>query len=306
MYGYVKPHQPELRVRELTYYRAVYCGLCRTMGKCTGQCSRLTLSYDFTYFALIRMAIEGKNPVLSQQRCFLHPFKKRPMAQSNDILEMCAYLSGIMVYHKLCDDNQDEKGHKKRMAKLCKPYANTLRKKALRHTYEPVDEYVRAGMKSLVETERAKPMSADRPAEIFGDIMAYVLSYGLEGNAYKIARNIGKHMGRWVYLVDAIDDFEEDRQKGRYNPYICLWQNTDMTDDRKQTLEQALMAELVAVEAALDLCETESEESKDLWGVVRNVLYMGMPTTAKQILFPENDGCQGKKTSKRKHKKHSL
>ena len=35
MYGYVRTHAPELKVREQEYYRAVYCGLCRTMGKCT-------------------------------------------------------------------------------------------------------------------------------------------------------------------------------------------------------------------------------------------------------------------------------
>ena len=56
MYGYIRTFDPELKVREQEYYRAVYCGLCRTMGKCTGQCSRMTLSYDFTLFALVRMA----------------------------------------------------------------------------------------------------------------------------------------------------------------------------------------------------------------------------------------------------------
>ena len=60
MYGYVRTHAPELKVRQQEYYRAVYCGLCRTMGKCTGQCSRMTLSYDFTFFALVRMALTGE------------------------------------------------------------------------------------------------------------------------------------------------------------------------------------------------------------------------------------------------------
>ncbi len=302
MYGYIRAHRPELRVRELDYYQAVYCGLCRTMGKCTGQCSRLTLSYDFTYFALVRMALEGKDSTLSGKRCFVHPLKKRLMAEQNDTLELCAYLSGIMVYHKLCDDRQDERGGKRFVAGLTKPYANALRKKALRKGYGQVDEQVRQCMQRLGEMEKACPMSADQPAELFGELMASLFSYGLTGNTQKIARNVGKHIGRWVYLVDAIDDFEEDRKKGRYNPYLCLWQNADMTDHRRETLEQALMAELVAVEAALDLCDTETEEHKTLWGVVRNVLYLGMPATAKKILFPEvfKDTASKRKYKKRK------
>ena len=59
MFGYVKTHNPELRVAEYEYYRAAYCGLCRSMGKCTGQCSRMTLSYDFAFLALIRLALTG-------------------------------------------------------------------------------------------------------------------------------------------------------------------------------------------------------------------------------------------------------
>lgn len=302
MYGYVRVHKPELRVREWEYYSAVYCGLCRTMGQCTGQCSRMTLSYDFTYFALLRMAIESTTPTIAPGRCFLHPLKKKPIAQKNDTLEMCAYVSGIMVYHKLKDDRADERGGKRVLAGLARPYASSLRKKALRHGYGELDCVVAEHMQTLAKLEEERPMSADMPAEIFGDLMAYILGYGLEGNAQKIALSVGKHMGRWVYLVDAIDDFEQDRKKGRYNPYLCLWQNTDMTNHRKETLQRALMAELVAVEAALDLCDTPTDESKNLWGVVRNVLYLGMPSTAKSILFPSD--CHGNhKKSHRKYKK---
>ena len=54
MFGYIKPLTPELRIREHECYRAYYCGLCRAMGKCTGQCSRMTLSYDFVFLAAVR------------------------------------------------------------------------------------------------------------------------------------------------------------------------------------------------------------------------------------------------------------
>ena len=51
MFGYVRPYKDELRVREYEQYKAIYCGLCRALGKNYGVLSRLTLSYDCTLFA---------------------------------------------------------------------------------------------------------------------------------------------------------------------------------------------------------------------------------------------------------------
>ena len=52
----------ELRVREDVFYRALYCGLCHRMGKCTGQCSRMTLNYDFVFLAAVRLACGCETP----------------------------------------------------------------------------------------------------------------------------------------------------------------------------------------------------------------------------------------------------
>ena len=59
MFGYIRILQPELKIREYECYRGIYCGLCRQMGKCTGQCSRLTLRYDAAAMVCLRMAARG-------------------------------------------------------------------------------------------------------------------------------------------------------------------------------------------------------------------------------------------------------
>ena len=33
MFGYVRPYKPELLVKEYGQYKAVYCELCRVLGK---------------------------------------------------------------------------------------------------------------------------------------------------------------------------------------------------------------------------------------------------------------------------------
>ena len=113
MFGYVKAHTPELKVAEYEYYRSVYCGLCRSMGKCTGQCSRLTLSYDFAFLALVRIALSDEKVGFKRRRCVAHPVRKRSMMEPNSVLEYCAYAAALLSYHKLSDDIADEKGLKR-------------------------------------------------------------------------------------------------------------------------------------------------------------------------------------------------
>ena len=68
MFGYIRTDTPELRVKENEYYKAVYCGLCRAQGKCTGQCSRMTLSYDMAFLALLRLAVNKDSPIIKKGR----------------------------------------------------------------------------------------------------------------------------------------------------------------------------------------------------------------------------------------------
>ncbi len=287
MYGYVRIHAPEMKVREQEYYRAVYCGLCRTMGKCTGQCSRATLSYDFTYFALVRMALTGKYPAFKARRCLAHPTRRRPMAEPTEDLALCAYMSAILAYHKVRDDLRDERGMKRTAATAVAPFVGSLRRRALKRGYTAADIAVAEAMQALCALEESRPPSVDEPAELFGQLMAVLLAYGLEGNRAKLARKIGRHVGRWVYILDAADDYAEDVRRGRYNPLACLYGQGDtlpseLSAEKREELRVALLCELSELECAFDLQDVS--DNPDLDGVLRNILYLGMPKEAERVL----------------------
>ena len=295
MYGYVRVHAPELKVRQQEYYRAVYCGLCRTMGKCTGQCSRMTLSYDFTYFALVRMALTGNEPEIRRRRCPVHPLRKRPMAEPTDDLALCAYMSAILAHHKVKDDRRDERGLKRAAATALSPFVGGFRRRALKRGYGEADVAVGEAMQALCELEASRPPSVDEPATLFGELMAKLLAHGLTGNEAKLAHEIGLRVGRWVYILDAADDFAEDVKKGRYNPLACLYGDpamTELPDRKRQELKTALLAELMELECAFDLLETQGRP--DLAGVLSNILYEGMPREVERVLF---GGCSCKENA---------
>ena len=77
MFGYVTPLEPELRVKEQRLYKAVYCGLCRTMGKRVCSESRLTLSYDMVFLALVRFLLSEERLELEDVRCGTSLHKKK-------------------------------------------------------------------------------------------------------------------------------------------------------------------------------------------------------------------------------------
>lgn len=53
MFGYVRIYKPELKMAEYEHYQGIYCSLCRQLGKRYGPLARLTLSYDFTFLAMV-------------------------------------------------------------------------------------------------------------------------------------------------------------------------------------------------------------------------------------------------------------
>lgn len=301
MFGYIRTDTPELRVRENEYYKAVYCGMCRAQGKCTGQCSRMTLSYDMVFLALLRLAISGENPTVKSGRCIAHPFKKRPYLDFCDSLAYCAYASALLVWGKTSDDISDEKGLKQLKARLTKPLARRMRKKALKK-YAELDERINNGLKSLAEVEKEKLPSVDAPANRFGELLSEILSFGVEGDNAKILRSIGLHIGKWIYIVDAVDDLDDDIKKARFNPFICLYGPQGLDEDKKRAVATSLRLELLAAEPTFDLMEFG--ENPNIEGIIKNIIYRGMPNVADRIL--ELDGKykrKEKKTSRDKTRK---
>ena len=281
MLGYIRTERQELRVREDVFYRALYCGLCHRMGKCTGQCSRMTLNYDFVFLAAVRLALMGEKPTVKKQRCIAHPFRSRPVVQACDALDYCADASALLVYHKLKDDLCDEKGLKKLRAATAKPFLTSAYRRA-RKRHPGLDLTIASHLERLSDYEKqARDYgSADELAAQFGLLMEAVFCEGLPEREARIAATLGRAVGHWIYLVDAADDFEEDRKRGRFNPYLQLFGENPSEADW-ENLRLALTALLCDAERGFLLIDDTS--TPELREILANILYLGMPATAKRM-----------------------
>ncbi len=304
MFGYVRPQIPQLRVRDYRYYRGVYCGLCRAQGRCTGQCSRMTLSYDYVFLSLMRLALENGNPTarggdrapvtFEKRRCLPHPLRRRLSLSRGSVTEHVARCAALLNYHKLCDDRKDER----RMSRA--RWRATLLYLPLRRMYrraakaEPdLAAQLSAAMEAFARTETEADGSADAPATAFGEVTALLLSYGLQGSAQTIARHLGMHVGKWLYFADAVDDYDEDVRRDRFNPLRRLYADAPLQEEQRAAVATAMGHELMLADDALALLDFDDDNcGEELRQLLTHMLRCALPAVTHALAA----GTYGKET----------
>ncbi|MGI6193866.1 MAG: DUF5685 family protein [Eubacteriales bacterium] len=289
MFGYVKAHNPELKVRESDYYRAFYCGLCRTMKSRCGFSSTLTLSYDIVFLALVRTAITGARGNIKRMRCPMHPVRGRLALTlvDSDILDYCAGVAALLTEGKLEDDVLDERGVRRLRARLLLPAARRVSKRA--GCGDDLRDTVRRYLSELNDTENSRPESVDACADIFGGLLGEIFAYGLPcERSRRIAYEIGRGAGRFIYVADAANDAAEDAAAGRYNPVLSVWHDhfdgVMFDDHAKDATMTALQLDLSVAATAVELIDTQNGAPPEALSIIKNIIYLGMPAAAKAAL----------------------
>ncbi|MBR7186464.1 MAG: hypothetical protein IKD43_03135 [Clostridia bacterium] len=214
MFGYVRYDFPNLYVKDVMLYKALYCGLCKSIGAACGQMARVGLTYDVTFLSALLHNMMGVNVEIEQQNCFEHAIKKRPIAKVDALTMELGALNTALAYYKLTDDIED--GGKGRGKRLWFQRGFTKARKR----YPALVQLVETFMKEQAALERAKIASPDMAAEPTANMMRSLAEYFLADMATSDALDLFYYLGKWVYLIDALDDFEKDGKKGAYNPFV--------------------------------------------------------------------------------------
>lgn len=270
MFGYVKPVPSELLVREYDFYRAVYCGVCQSMQKHTGRLSSLTLTYDSVFYALVRMMLTDTACTSRRCRCLPHPCKGKTCLVDNPALEMTARAFAVLAYGKLLDEKADRHGLSRIPLWFASPVLSGAAKRA---RLPDLLADMKSELAALAELERENCPSLDRVADCTGRMLADFFGYGLAEEKRRIAEDIGFHLGRFVALADAAEDFEKDKKKKNYNPLLASG-ITELTEEVKERLSVSLMLVLGALEKALLRLPHERYDAAG--NILKNILYLGL------------------------------
>ncbi len=221
MFGYVRPLQSELKVKEYEIYKAVYCGLCKELKRRYGFSASFVLSYDFSFLALLQMGL-AQHPAFhfDRERCPFHPTARRGVCASNEGLAFAAGMSCLTFYHKVADNRADGRFFQRAGSALLLPFAARLHRKAAREYPEQAQEIagLMARQGQLEASHCPRPDEAAEPTAL--TLSSLCKALGEDERSQRVLSRFGYFLGRWVYLCDALDDLQEDAAQGSYNPYL--------------------------------------------------------------------------------------
>ena len=275
MFGYVRPLRDLLPEGEAERYRAVYCGLCRTIGQRYGRVPQMFLNYDFAFLAMV-LSQEQESPCISCRRCPYVPTRKREAWEGDDGLSLAAAESVVLAYWKLRDGIADSGFGRSTLLRGAALLLKPAYRKAVKDC-PAFDRIVQDCLEELRVLEQDGCARPDLPADTFARI--------LQAAGEEEARRGGKaalptmlyHIGRWIYLVDAWDDMEEDRAEGNYNP-ILLRYGADL-DEAKTQMQDTMYASLGMAQGAFSWMDF------GVWTpILENILTLGLPAMEEAVL----------------------
>ena len=222
MFGYVVGNWKELNQEQKTRYQSVYCGICRQIRERSSQLSRLGLSYDMAFLALLLMSLYEPEEQSGDRACSLHPIHPKPWVD-NPYIRYSADMNVVLAYYNFLDDWQDERKHIAGiMAEKLKPCADRVSSQ-----YPRQCNAVKDCIRRLSELEHEKCSNPDLLADAFGDLMGELLVYREDLWAPTL-REMGRSLGRFIYLLDAILDYDEDLKKKQFNPFLEMGTGRDL------------------------------------------------------------------------------
>ena len=263
MLGYVVINKNLLSQEDFDVYRGYYCGVCKSIGRRYGQIPRLVLSYDIVFLAMVLSSLTDKDVNLQREHCIIHPFSKNPVIKDDEALDYAGDMLLILAYYNFLDDKEDE--HKVRGtlgSGVLKSSVERLKKK-----YPEIAKSVDENISKLSGLEKEKSDSIDLTCEAFGNVLKDVFSGypKIQGSdERRVLENLGYNLGRWIYIMDALDDYEEDKKSGSYNPLIYRKQGMD-------GLEDVIYNYLGNVSSSLDLLDIKKNK-----GIIDNIVMLGL------------------------------
>jgi len=207
-------------------------------------------------------------------RCFNNPAKTRDEAAPSRAVDYAADVMVLLGWYGLKDGKEDRD--------LGNPVKNALTaageaalRRAGRRAAERLGEKAEVVRECLEEQsafETAKEDSLDRIADPTGRLMAELMDFPDSFDLSNELRELGYHLGRYIYIIDAVDDLEKDRKTGAYNPLL-------LRPEKPESLKTALVLDLAR---AGEL--TAGMPLKYHKPIIDNIIYLGLRAKVDEVL----------------------
>ena len=294
MFGYVRTDTPNLYVKDQALYQAMYCGVCKGIGAVCGHAARIGLSYDVTFLSVLLHNIAGVDVEVKKSHCLTHCIRVKQMAEVDELTRALGAFNTELVYYKCIDDIADgDKGGAKKLL-------FTKGHKRVQKKYPAIYQLTRRNMEKQQAIEKEGVCSVDRAADATATMLAELSAELLKEKATEDTYALFYHLGKWIYMIDALDDYDKDKKKGAYNPFLMEYgeeSRCSLLSNRGKDV--AFFFQTTFCEIAERLRNIPMAFNRDL---IDNVLLRGLPAETKRIM--EQDVCKNCKKRRKKERKN--
>ena len=275
MFGFVRPYEADLSEEEKKRYRAMYCGLCRKLNEGYGLAGRMGLNYDMTFLTMLLSSLYEPDEETRERFCPPHPMKKHLEAVT-PFTDYAAAMTVALTYFKALDDWEDEGKTSGRLyAGLLKKHYQEVKEKWPRQCGD-IEESIRR-IHEIEASPSAQPeQAADCSGRMLGSLFAVKDDYFKPSLAW-----MGHSLGKFIYMVDAAVDYEQDQKKKCYNPLALM----GVTPEEAGALLRQPLGRCSQIFEDLPLVQDVN--------ILRNILYSGVWQNYNQAMHKkagEKDG----------------
>lgn len=263
MFGYIMINKPELKVREYNRYHAYYCGMCHQLKEKFGRGGQIALNYDMVFMAALLTGLYEGEETISEGRCFVHPLAKHE-AISNTFVDYAADMTILLGYYDRLDGWEDEREVKALLTTL--PLKRKV--KRLKHQYPRQYKAVQQYLSFLHQAEKAgeNALPLDEISGYTGNLLAEI--FCIKEDVWSATlKECGFYLGKFIYLLDAYEDMEKDREKGLYNP-LLKYKDMDGFEEWFLNIMNLTMASCAGAFERLPVVKDAE--------IIRNILYSGV------------------------------
>ncbi len=270
MFGYVRINKMDLTFREYEHYKAYYCGLCKYLKRNHTELSRMTINYDITFLIVLLSSIYQPSAQVFHEKCIVDPVKKKKHI-INEITEYAASMNILLAYYKLEDDVNDEGDIKSRLVR--RAYRKSF--KTAYDKYPQKADFIKACLGELRSLEEDQSTSIDQTSNCFARLLEEIFDYKDDEYRDRL-RKVGFNIGKYIYIMDAYEDLDQDLEKGRYNPF------SSCKDDReglKVKVDKLIGMTLARLEEAILNLDIKVNKS-----IIDNIIYSGVYLRYKGLI----------------------
>ncbi|MBP5394442.1 MAG: hypothetical protein J6Y18_00830 [Candidatus Methanomethylophilaceae archaeon] len=284
MFGYTFPIEPMMSSEDQAAYRAYYCETCHQLRDGYGVMSTVIVSYEMTFANIIL------NSVLEEGVIRDHPNNGklcvlRHSDTHTDLLKSLAAYTVLVANNGLVDDKVDGPSLKSNLALL---WLNRSIERA-RKDFPEYDELIMKGYGILREKEAAGCSDPLEMGKASAASMIWVLRRMIGDRWTPELEQLFENMGIWVYVMDALEDLDDDFKEKQYNPFLC---GCDDFTTGKEYISKNIYRISGIINSIVTNIQSSylkiREKMRANQTVTDNIIYQGIPVAVRRVMAGES------------------